>query len=68
MRENTAASARETGALRTSLVHGEASTLQLLTIEDSNGPLNVLALGQFYEAESARIARHLVPNHNRTRH
>jgi hypothetical protein len=50
--------------LRAGLIHRESSTLQLLPIENSDGPLNVLAVREFDKPESARITGHSVSNHD----
>src|SRR6516164_8125330 len=56
---------REARTLRASLVDSQGTALEGLTIQAPDRPLQVFAFGQFDEAESSRLPRHLVSNHQR---
>ena len=56
---------RKARALWASLVDSQRSALEGLTIQAPDRPLQVLAFGQFDEAESPRLTRFLVSNYQR---
>jgi hypothetical protein len=60
----TAAGSGEVRALGTSFIDGQGTTLEGLSIQPGDGPLNVFAFTKLDETESPRGPCHLVANHH----
>jgi hypothetical protein len=55
-------------ALGLRLIHGQSPALQSLTVQSSDGSLEVFTFPQLDKAETPRRPRQLVANHHRRRH
>jgi len=64
----TASGAREVRAWRPSLVDGQGTALEGLSIQPCDGALNVFAIAEFDKAEASWRPCHLVANHHRRGH